>query len=132
MNLNRVKICERMEQILREYDVEYIIKEEGSLLKITLREPYAGKIYIGSNTMELYGELMPNGCFLKMISVARTEFRLIPNWSFERIVFFKEDHTLEEQLAKVIDHVLIDNRMNTRVKHVEYDDLESSVTLTHN
>ena len=132
MNQNREKICRRMEQILREYNVNFVTKEENNLLKITLCEPYNGKIYVGSHTVEIYVNLMPNEGFITMISVARNEFRLVPDWSFERMVFLKEEDTLEDKIAKAIDHVLIDNKKNTRVKHVDYTDLEITVFLTRN
>ena len=132
MNQNRDKICERMEQILYEYNVDFAKVEEGNYINLLLCEPYEGKIVISKNTVELYVDLMPVNGLVALLSMARKEFRLVPDWSFERMIFLKEDNSLEEQLAKAIDHVLIDNKKLTRVKHVDYTELEIYVCLTRN
>ena len=132
MNQNRDKICGRMEQILHEYGIDFIKTQEGNYINLLLCEPYEGKIVISKNTVELYVDLMPINGLVALMSMARKEFRFVPDWSFERMIFLKEDNSLEDQLAKAIDHVLIDNKKLTRVKHVDYTELEINVTLTRN
>lgn len=130
--MNQNSICEQMENILNEYSVDFIKMQDGNYLNIRLCEPYEGKIVIGKNTVELYVDLMPVNGLVELITTAKEKFRLVPDWSFKRMILLKEDNSLEDQLAKAIDHVLIENNKLTRVKHVDYDDLEINVTLTRN